>query len=248
MKNLFVILSLFCCLVAGAAEVIPPAPKQYFNDYANVVSPGVASQLNGQLEEFERQTSSQIVVAIYPHMQSDSSIEDYSVRVYRAWDIGLKNKNNGALLLVYTEDHKMRIATGYGLEGALPDVICNRIMDDEIAPHLKQGDFNGGMSAGVAAMMAAAKGEYKGSGSTVAGRANQNHSSWVTFLVVFLIIIYVLSRLTAAGMGVWEQVGLSAGGGWGVVAEEVGVGAVAVGGGFSGGGGSTGGGGASGSW
>jgi uncharacterized protein len=81
-----------------AQEVIPPAPTAYFNDYAHAVSAGTAAQLNQTLEDFERQSSEQILVAIYPTMQSDSSIEDYTVRVARSWQVGLKDKNNGAVL------------------------------------------------------------------------------------------------------------------------------------------------------
>ncbi len=76
MKRLFVIVGLLWCFSLFAAEVIPPVPEHYFNDYAHVVSPGTASHLNQTLEDFERQTSNQILVAIYPKMQSDSSIEE----------------------------------------------------------------------------------------------------------------------------------------------------------------------------
>src|SRR3954452_15237344 len=126
-KRLLFIVGLLWCFCITAAEVIPPAPKLYFNDYAQVVSPATAQQSNQTLEEFERQTSNQILVAIYPKMQSDSSIEDYTVRVARAWKVGQKEKNNGAILFVFTEDRKMFIQVGYGLEGALPDVIGKRI-------------------------------------------------------------------------------------------------------------------------
>ena len=84
-----------------AAEVIPPVPKEYFNDYAKVVSPATAQRVEQTLENFEQQTSSQILVAIYPKMQTDSSIEDYTVRVFQAWKPGQKDKNNGAVLFVF---------------------------------------------------------------------------------------------------------------------------------------------------
>jgi uncharacterized protein len=71
-----------------ADEVIPPPPTAYFNDYAHVVSAGTAAQLNQTLEDFERQSSDQIVVAVFPKMQSDSSVEDYTVRVARSWQAG----------------------------------------------------------------------------------------------------------------------------------------------------------------
>ena len=83
MKRLGFILILLCCVRVFAAEVIPPAPKEYFNDYAQVVSKATAQRLNQTLEQFERESSDQILVAIFPKMQSDSSIEDYTIRVAR---------------------------------------------------------------------------------------------------------------------------------------------------------------------
>src|SRR6185437_15260046 len=110
----------------------------------------------------------QILVAVFPKMQSDSSIEDYTVRVAREWKVGQKNKNNGAVLFVFVNDHKMYLQVGYGLEGVLPDALCKRIIDEQITPRFRSGDFNGGLTAGVQSIIAATKGEYKGTGQTVA--------------------------------------------------------------------------------
>src|SRR5579872_6619107 len=99
-KRFFVIFGLLWCFCLTAAEVIPPVPKRYFNDYAHVVSPGTAERLNQVLEDFEKQTSNQILAVIYPKMESDAPIDDYTVRVYRAWKVGLKGKDNGAVLFV----------------------------------------------------------------------------------------------------------------------------------------------------
>src|SRR4029434_7406498 len=91
-------------LNSSAAETLPPAPKQYFNDYAKVVSPAKAAELNRALEDFEKKTSSQILVAIYPRMLSDSSIEHYTVRVAQSWKVGQKQRDNGAVLFVFIQD------------------------------------------------------------------------------------------------------------------------------------------------
>src|SRR5262245_17674834 len=120
--------------VAVGAEVIPPAPGQYFNDYAHVASTAVAARLNKTLEDFERQTSDQILVAVYPKMESDSSIEDYTVRAAQSWKVGQKGKDNGAVLFVFVQDRRMFIQVGYGLEGALPDALAKRIIETEIKP------------------------------------------------------------------------------------------------------------------
>ena len=157
---------------ARAAEVMPPVPPAYFNDYAGVVSPGAANSLNAELDQFERGTSSQIVVAIFPKMESDSSVEDYTVRVAQAWAVGQKGRSNGAVLFVFVQEHQVRIVTGYGLEGALPDARCKEIIENDIAPRFRQGDYDGGLAAGVASMLAAARGEYQGNGRTRADDAD----------------------------------------------------------------------------
>src|SRR5215216_2213110 len=109
-----------CCVwltsSLGAAEVMPPAPPRYFNDFAGVTRPDTQARLNRSLEQFEKDTSSQIVVAVFPKMETDSSIEDYVNRMFRAWQIGQKNTNNGVLLAVFPTERKLRIEVGYGLE------------------------------------------------------------------------------------------------------------------------------------
>src|SRR5262245_18900512 len=97
-------------------------------------------------------------------------MEDWTVRTFQLWKVGLKGKDNGAVLFVFVQDRKMRIEVGYGLEGALPDAIANRILADVIRPRLKNGDWDCAMSAAVTALLQAARGEYRGTGRTVADR------------------------------------------------------------------------------
>jgi uncharacterized protein len=228
-----------------ADEVIPPPPAAYFNDYAHVASAGTAAQLDRTLEDFERQSSDQILVAVFPKMQSDSSIEDYTVRVARSWQAGQKGKNNGAVLFVFVQDHKMFLEVGYGLESVLPDALCKRIIDEQIAPRFKAGDFDGGLTAGVQAILAAAKGEYKGSGRTAAEGQGGGGSVVVIIFLIIVVLFVILPLLSRAsrfgGIQYW-------GGGWSGGNWSGGGGFSGGGGGFSGGGGSFGGGGAGGSW
>ena len=259
MKSLTAIFCFFALAVSGlsnlfAAEVMPPAPKNYFNDYAHVVSPQTADALNAKLRTFEQQTSNQIVVAIFPKMQSDSSVEDYTVRIAQSWRGWQKGLDNGAVLFVFVQDHKMFIQTGYGLEGALPDITCKRIIDNDIAPRFKAGDYDGGLTAGVDAIIAATKGEYKGTGTTVAQRHGEHDQNWfnIIFFLIFLsfFILPLLRRRGTAyhGSG-WSNFAggfFLGGGGFGG-----GGGGFSGGDGFMGGGGSSGGfggGGAGGSW
>ncbi len=248
-RNLLVGLAFIAGAALPAAERIPPAPTQYFNDYAGVVSPATAGQLNAQLENYERQSSNQLVVAIFPKMESDSSVEDYTVRVAQAWAVGQKDRRNGAVLFAFMQEHKLYLQVGYGLEGVLPDAIAKRIIENEIKPAFRAGDYDGGMRAAVNAMIAASKGEYKGTGRTVADRNNSTGSGtvWVVMVILFVLSAWIRSLRSGgaiysgrnrAGLGgiLWT----GGGGGW----SSGGGG----GGGFSGGGGSFGGGGAGGSW
>ena len=248
-----VLLSLLgaCLLHAGAraAEVIPPAPTNHFNDYANLVSRETAGRLNAELEQFERDTSDQILVVIYPHQQSDSSIEDYTVRVAQAWGVGQRDRKNGAVLFIFSQDRRLFIQVGYGLEGPLPDALCKQIIENEITPRFRAGDFTGGVETGVHALLAAVRGEYHGTGRTVADR-NRGGASGDSFggfgLIVLIIILLAVSRLfrrstvysRSGRISPWIAAGAWGGGGGGG----------GGGGSFSGGGGSFGGGGAGGRW
>ena len=240
------------------AANVPAKPEHYFNDYASLIDAGTAQRLDQRLEDFERQTSNQILVVIYLSLPADSAVEDFTQDAFRAWKVGQQGRNNGAVLFVFVKDRKMRIQTGYGLEGALPDAICKRIISDEMAPRFQAGDFAGGMTAAVNAMIAATRGEYKGTGLTVAqarARARQSQGGifdLIVLLVVFGIIVFSWFRAARRGTvytssgsrgsgGIWWIGGGGGGGGGG---SDGGGG----GGGFSGGGGDSGGGGASGGW
>lgn len=250
--------------VGLAAEVIPPSPKPYyFRDYAGVVRPDVAQGLNAKLEEFERQTSSQILAVVYPKMQSDSSVEDYTVRVAQAWGVGQQRTNNGAVLFVFVQNREMYLQVGYGLEGAIPDALAKRIIEDEIKPYFRNGDYSGGLTAGVNAILAAAKGEYQGSGRLFSeqqgGRRGRSGAGLFITILVIVILFSLFARAFGGGRaysrrgyrrwggGGWG--GGLGGGGWGGGGGwSSGGGGWGGGGGFSGGGGSFGGGGAGGRW
>ena len=231
-----------------AAERIPPVPPRYFNDTAGVVSPAVANALNLQLEQYEKASSNQLLVAIYPKMESDSSVEDYTVRIAEGWKVGQKGRNNGAVLFVFRDDHKLYLQVGYGLEPTLTDAIASQIIEDQLKPAFRAGDYAGGLQTAVNSMIAATKGEFKGTGRTAAqGNHRSTGNSLVTLFIVLLILYSWFSRFRRnvvyagrrGGGGFWI------GGGGGGSGGGFGGGG---GGGFSGGGGSFGGGGAGGSW
>src|SRR6266446_7456801 len=161
-----------------ATEVIPPKPDRYFNDYAGVVSKEAAHRFNEQLAQFERETSDQVVVAVFSKMQSDSSIEDYTQRVAQAWGVGQSDRRNGVVLFVFVADRKMFIQVGYGLEGALPDITAFDITEYRIKPHFRNGDYEGGLATGIDSICKAIRGEYKGSGRTTKERGARNNGPW----------------------------------------------------------------------
>jgi uncharacterized protein len=254
-KQVALLVTAFFTLLATtsqSAEVIPPKPDRYFNDYAGVVSMEAARRFNEQLAQFERETSDQVVVAVFPKMQSDSDIADYTQRVAQAWGVGQKERRNGVVLFVFVQDRKMFIQVGYGLEGALPDITAFDITEYRIKPHFRNGDYEGGIATGIDSIFKAIRGEYKGSGKTVAEQHRRGGGApSFLFFVIFLIALIVISRIMRrlGGYGYSSGRGgpifFPAGGGGGWSSGGGGGGGFS---GFSGGGGSFGGGGAGSSW
>jgi uncharacterized protein len=233
---------------AQAAEVIPPKPDRYFNDYAGVISKKAASRLNEQLAQFERETSDQVVVVVFPKMQSDSDIADYTQRVAQAWGVGQKERRNGVVLFVFIQDRKMFIQVGYGLEGALPDATAFDITERHIKPLFRTGNYEPGLTTGIDLIFKAIRGEYKGSGKTVAEQGRGSGVWGLLPFIIFVIVLIIISRVIRrlGGYGYSSRGGgpvflpMGGGGGW-----SSGGGGFS---GFSGGGGSFGGGGAGSSW
>jgi uncharacterized protein len=237
---------------AHAAEVIPPKPDRYFNDYAGAVSKEAAYRFNEQLAQFERETSDQVVVAVFPKMQSDSDIADYTQRVAQAWGVGQKERRNGVVLFVFIQDRKMFIQVGYGLEGALPDATAFDITERHIKPLFRSGNYEAGLATGIDLIRKAIRGEYKGSGKTVAESPGVTGVvSNILPFIVFIIVLMLLSRLTRKPGGYGYSSGgggpifIPSGGGWSSGGGGGGGGGFS---GFGGGGGSFGGGGAGSSW
>lgn len=234
-------------LTIAAAATVPPSPSpHYVLDEAGWLSRPALQALDSRLQANERETSSQLLVAIFKAVPQDAEMVDFSQRVFEAWKPGQKGKDNGAILFVFAADRKLRIHTGYGLEGALPDARCKQIIEDVIAPLLREGRKEDAITRGAEAMIAATKGEYKGTGRTNLDRPRQRNFPFAEIIFIILIVITIWSKLRriqdviisggGSRHGGWGSGGFS-GGGWS-----------GGGGGFSGGGGRSGGGGASGGW
>ncbi len=224
-----------------------PQLQHRVTDLAGVLSPSQTSQLEQKLYLFEQNTTNQIAVLILSSLEGEV-IEDYAIRVVDKWQLGEKGKDNGVLLLIAVSDRQMRIEVGYGLEGALTDLLSSSIIRNEISPEFRKGNYFGGIDAGTSAIMNATVGEYKADPQKY-NRSNGESGGSVGSFIVF--IFFLLFFLTAGRKGrrglFWALLGASMfrgggrGGGYG--------GGFGGGfGGFSGGGGGFGGGGASGGW
>jgi uncharacterized protein len=223
---------------------LPPKPDRYITDNAGLLDPGTLEQINAQLVQFEKDTSNQFLVAIYPSLPPNAELYQYCTQVAQTWAPGQKDKNNGVVWFIFANDRQMYFAVGRGLEGSLTDALTTNIRLQVINPRFKQGDYAGGIEAGVQAIIAASKGEYQGNGTTDDERngGGQPIPTWLAILIV-IIIILIISRSGGFGGGgpiIFTGGGYGGGGGWS--------GGGGGGGGFSSGGGSFGGGGSGGSW
>lgn len=250
--------------VAHAADVLPPRPATHFTDAAGVVPGPAKAQITAILERFERESSNQILVAVYPAMESQSSVSDYTFRIAESWKAGQKGKDNGAVLFVFVGDRKIFIQVGYGLEASLPDALCKQIIEERILPRFRTGDWGGGLLAGVEAMVEATKGQYVAQ-TGKAGRPPPGSFAmtaalcFIIGIIMFFVLAAALSR-AARGGNVFtsrgrlpgygpRRTGLGFPGGFGGMSSRGGgFSGSSRGGGFSAGGGRFGGGGAGGSW
>jgi len=260
MKKILVFISFLIsvCAVAQIDKVIPkkPSPPKLVNDFTNTLTPQQKEALEEKLYKYDDSTSNQIVVVIISSLQ-DYPIEDVALRILRDWGVGNKDKNNGIVLLVAKDDHKLRIEVGYGLEGAVPDITANQIIQNDLVPAFKEDNYYRGIDQATDDIIKATTGEYK----APAGYADRGRKKGISPGIIFLIIliVWVLIGVSSGGRGgggmmsrrgyrgwmgpVWPGGGWSGGGGGGGWSGGGG------GGGFGGfGGGSGGGGGSSGSW
>jgi uncharacterized protein len=154
----FILALLLCWAAAAAADVAVPPLTGRIVDLTGTLSSGFIDQQSARLKDLEQRKGSQVAVLIVPTTQPET-IEQYSLRAAEAWKIGRRRIDDGALLVIAKNDHKLRIEVGYGLEGALTDVTARRIIDEVIVPRFKTGDFEGGVAAGLTRMIGVIEGE-----------------------------------------------------------------------------------------
>jgi uncharacterized protein len=183
---------LLCWAFAALADVAVPPLSGRVVDQTGTLSGGDIDSLTQSLKALELRKGSQVAVLIVPTTQPET-IEQYSIRVAEAWKIGRRKIDDGALLVVAKNDHKLRIEVGYGLEGSLTDVTSRRIIDEVITPRFRSGDFAGGISAGVARIIGVIDGETLPAPAPEASHG-QDFDDWIGFfnpLNPFVIIGYL---------------------------------------------------------
>src|SRR5260221_4972085 len=226
-------------LAVFAQRTIPEHGGAWVHDEANVLSAGTKAQLEAILKAERDSTSNQIAVLIIPSLDGEA-LEDFSLRVAEKWKLGKKDTDNGVLFLISIGDRKARIEVGHGLEGVLTDALSSRINRNEIAPHFRQGDYEGGVKAGVVSIIQAIKGQYVNNEPPSRKRGGR---SPITTIIVIIVLLIVASRRRGGGGGI--------GGYWAAGALMGGLGGGRSSGGSGsdfGGGGGFGGGGSSDSW
>ena len=207
------LLLLFVAVLAGAQAVLPIPPlAARVTDLTATLSADQRARLEEKIASFERQKGSQIAVLIVPSVLPET-VTEYALRVVESWKLGRKGIDDGALLLVAKDDRKLRIEVGYGLEGALNDATAKRIISETISPRFKQGDFYGGIDAGLDVMIKVAAGEALPEPKQ-AGKASEANGAGIDFetLMFFgFILVFVVGGILRAIFGRFLAAGVIGG-------------------------------------
>jgi uncharacterized protein len=224
---------------AAAGTPIPPAPAAWVTDTAGFLSAGTVRTLDARLRAYEQQTGHQVIVYIAP-TTGGAPLEDWTVRAFKQWKVGRKGLDDGAVLFVFSQDRKLRIEVGYGLEATLTDAQASRIIREAIEPELRAGRPDAAVTAGVDRLLQTIGGEA----APAAAAATE-----IDPVVIIVIALVLFGLLILAVRSPWTALWLLSN----IFSSQSrggyrGGGSSNGGGGFSGGGGRSGGGGASGSW
>ena len=266
----YLLLAFLSVTLAVHAQNVPdrPNPPRLVNDFAHALTSDQVQTLENKLVAYDDSTSNQITIVTVP-TTGDYGVEDYALAILRKWGVGNKKSNNGIVILAAINDRKVRIETGYGLEGAIPDAIANQIIQTKIVPNFRGADADNyyrGFDQAIDDIIKAARGEYKApEGYAQRGRrGREGGGSLIGIIVIIIIFLLIFSRRGGGGGGgMMSRRGYGPGPFWGgflggmIGSGSGGYGRSSDGGGWSGGGGggfggfgggSGGGGGASGSW
>jgi uncharacterized protein len=230
-----------------AQSVAIPKLTSPVYDGTSTLAPAEVSALIGEIRRFEDSTSTQIAIVLLPTI-GEADIREFGIELLKQNMIGQKGRDNGVLLLVAKDDHKVSIEVGYGLEGVLPDALSDQIIRNEIRPFFKEGRYFEGIVAAVNSIELASRGEYKATGK----KSKNGSGPFALLLVLFVVGSFLMSLFRGGRQYVVNGRGYRSSSWWGGGFGGGGFGGGGFGGGggggWSAGGGSFGGGGASGSW
>lgn len=239
-----ILLAIAAVRLFAAETPIPSAPTEWVTDTAGFISTQTVDSLNQRLRAYEQQTGHQILVYI-AKTTGDDPLDDWAVRAFAKWKVGRKGIDDGLVLFIMSQDHRLRIEVGYGLEGQVPDALAGRVINEVIAPRIRAGQPDAAVTSGIDAIAGIISGQgLPNAPQRRSGRGQQQPltlGQLILFGIIGIVVLIVF--ITNPSLAIWLLMSIMSGGGrsrddgWG-----------GGGGGFSGGGGGSGGGGASGSW
>jgi uncharacterized protein len=250
-KKYIVFIGLLLFTAVAFAQEFPAKPTTLVNDYAGVLTAEQKQKLSDKVEAFSDTSSTAIAIVLMKSV-GNYEVGDYALQLGRKWGVGQKGKNNGIMILAAIEDRKLTIQTGYGVEGALPDIITAQIREKDMNPRFREGDYYGGLDAAVDDIIKYTKGEYKAEPKKAKQKSSSSGSP-IGFIVIIVVVILVIVFSRRGGGGGGGQIIGRRGGAspfwWFLAGNLLGGSGRSSGndwGGFSGGGGGWGGGGSSG--
>jgi uncharacterized protein len=201
MRRFVLCIALYLCQAFGALALDVPKLQDRVTDLAGLLTPDQISTLNSKLQDLESTDSTQVAVLIIPSLEGDS-LEDYSIRVAEAWKLGQKGRDNGAILLFSKNDRAVRIEVGYGLEEKLTDAYTSQIIRRDMIPRFREGDFFGGIDAGVTGIIQTVRGIYQG--APISERRTSRKSGGVFNLLIVMLfpLLWILSATGKWGGGI----------------------------------------------
>jgi uncharacterized protein len=202
MRLIFLICALTFSLSAWSQKAVPELWNMRVHDDAHVLKQETVDRLEKQLAHYEDSTSNQIAILLVSSLEG-GSIEDYSIKVATHWALGQKEKDNGVLLLIAVDDHKMRIEVGAGLEGVLTDALSSRIIRNEMAPAFRRGDFDGGVSSAIDSIIKAIGGEYKAEDTNEISDLTTTQRVLIGIGLYFFLGIFAFFALVMPGCTGW---------------------------------------------
>ncbi len=245
------LIALFLLPSLVTAQDLPSEPVGHVNDFAKMLTSGERQQLEQKLRNYRDTTTTVISVAILDNL-GGISIEEAATTLFNDWKIWEDNKDNGVLIVIAQQERKMRIEVGYGLEGAIPDVMAGRIIREILTPNFKLSDYYGGLDRATSAIIQLASGEFQGQLADEQTSDGSNTADFIIFLLFLFFVFYSSSRGGGKGRGKRKKrrtlgpggfIFLGGGGGFSGGSSGGGFGGFSGGGGFG-----SGGGGASGGW